>query len=135
MWPAAEAEVKPSSVRVRALIDQRGASFLPSAEFREQIFNVDHGFFSGTCSPAVCVCVCVHMDKCVGWRVSVMYRAHTQLSSLYALRHARDFTYQALPLYPRATLKRREWPGDEATMSCFHVQSCLVLNFLGYRKV
>ena len=54
MWPAAEAEVKPSSVQVRALIDQRDASFLLSAEFREQIFNVDHGFFSATCSPAVC---------------------------------------------------------------------------------
>ena len=63
MWPAAEAEVKPSSVQVRALIDQRDASFLPPAEFREQIFNVDHGFFSATCSPAVCVCDCVHMDK------------------------------------------------------------------------
>ena len=85
MWPAAEAEVKSSSVQVRALIDQRDASFLPPAEFREQIFNVDHGFFSATCSPAVCVSVCAHGQECVGWRVSVMYRAHAQLSSLYLL--------------------------------------------------
>ena len=28
--------------------------------------------------------------------------------------HARDFEYQDISLFPRATLKSWEWPGDEA---------------------
>ena len=121
MWPAAEAEMKPSSVQVRDLSDQRDASFLPSAEFREQIFNIDHGLFSGTCSPAVCVCTWTRMRGLAG----VMYRAHVQLSFLYLLSmryimHVISRTKPSPVLC--ATLKRREWPVDKATtMKCLEI--------------
>ena len=113
MWPAVKDKVKPSSVQVRALIDQRDASFLPSAE-PENRFSTSI-ISSSQLHVVLCVCIWTRMRGLAG----VIYCAHVQLSSLYALRHARDFAYQALPLFLRATLKRWEWPGDKAIYTWF----------------
>ena len=55
-------------------------------------------------------------------------------------RHAREFAYQALPPFLRATLKTREWPGDEARLQLGHGQNFIagnlaeVLNLANWRS-
>ena len=49
------------------------------------------------------------------------------LRSLYAMRHARDFRYQAGPSsFLRVTLKTWEWPGDEASRISRQTHKCKI---------